>query len=143
MARTEARTIDRYRKCRVLGCRGATPGEKAAAWAAARRMWNKYECLRHNPLTGTSPLLATLFDLWDNERNSYRTTVDSTELVWALSMRETNELQDALRQLRAQRSAGFRNGSYHGPKINDFASDLKMLNIVEYAIERALHYQEA
>lgn len=138
MRTTTTDTVNaRYSKVMTLVLHGATSGERAAARAAQVRMLDA-----HPELTTWHPLRQidgfsweidlALKGLWTRSPSLHGWTTDTTELAWALRGHDVKELRNALRALRAERSAGWLRGVYVGK------GDLKFFTCAEWLLQVAV-----
>jgi len=118
-----------------------TDGERTAARAAAQRLYNAGKLtgpLRAKIECGfADEIVDAMRSLWDDKRNGYRRDIFTPSIRWELSGYDHKELRRALALTESRIRRGHVRGVYHGPKINDIESDLKMLSCFAWILKQA------
>lgn len=113
-----------------IGRESQDSDERQRVWKAAREIWTEHAYLRGldwHPETGAD-IYNGLVVLWDQEENSFRQGINTTELKWQVALFPVMLVQDALSIVNKHLHDGHKNGIYVG------TISIKMLNLFKYML---------
>jgi len=143
-ATSNTSTARRFNAAMNLYRKGATEGERQAAYHAARRLFERHDEIRPDYLGAEALFADELIDAclawWDGDTF----TCDTTVLRWELNVRDRKELRRAMylcrdreAEVNAEIRAEYNRTGRFDPRVSGLA---KFYAVVEWAFEQAYRY---